>query len=454
MKITHLLIILGFFLADASCQKYLDKIPDKSLTVPTTIDDLSAILNNEMLTENNPAMPEFGTDDYYFAYTTFQSQRVQVRNCYTWQADIFEGSPSYDWDYSYTLIYNANVVLDNLNKVIVTNGNVSDYNQLKGRALFLRAFAYYNLSQEFIKPYDSTSAVKDLGLPLRVSSNANDKVGRSSVQQTYQLMMNDLLKAKDLLSAVVNIKTPNIPNKPAAMALLSRIYLNRDDYADALNWADSSLSLYPALMDYNQIDTTPVLDFLYPANEEVLFQAEQAHYFWFAVPATMVDSTLYRSYDKDDLRRPVFYRIDKNSGHPYFRGSYTGNYFLFGGLATDELYLIKAECLARLGKTDDAMNALNGLLSTRYRTGTYTPLTASNADEALRMIINERRKELAFRGIRWTDLRRLNLDPRFAITLTRVLNGQTYTLAPNDPRYTFPLPDDEIELTGVQQNER
>jgi tetratricopeptide (TPR) repeat protein len=453
MYIKHSFILLLFFL-ETSCQKYLNKIPDKSLTIPTTVDDLTGLLNNNLLTNNNPAMPEFGTDDYYFSYTTFQSQSVQVRNCYTWQPDIFEGSASYDWEYPYVQIYNANVVLDNLNNITLTTANLSDYNELKGRALFLRAFAYYNLSQEFIKPYDSTSADKDLGLPLRLSSDANDNVGRSTVQQTYQQMIKDLSEAKDLLSAIVTSKTPNIPNKPAAMALLSRIYLNMGNYTHALSYADSALSIYPALINYNQIDTTPVLDFPYPSNNEVLFQADQSFYFWFALPTTIVDSTLYKSYGSNDLRKAVFYYLDKRSGNPYFRGSYTGNYFLFGGLATDELYLTAAECLARLGKTAQAMNKLNVLLETRYKTGTYIPMTASNADNALKIIIGERRKELAFRGIRWTDLRRLNKDPRFATTLKRLLNGKVYTLVPNDPKYVFPLPDDEVELTGEHQNKR
>jgi hypothetical protein len=66
--------------------------------------------------------------------------------------------------------------------------------------------------------------------------------------------------------------------------------------------------------------------------------------------------------------------------------------------------------------------------------------TAANASDALVQIITERRKELVFRGCRWTDLRRLSGDSRFAYTLTRTLLGQTYTLPPGDPRYTLQVP--------------
>jgi hypothetical protein len=108
-----------------------------------------------------------------------------------------------------------------------------------------------------------------------------------------------------------------------------------------------------------------------------------------------------------------------------------------------------------MGDFTGAMNLLNSLLQKRWRTGTFTPLTASNADEALIKIITERRKELPFTGhIPWIDLRRLNKDPRFSRTLKRIIDNTTYQLLPNSPNYVFPIPDEEIRLTGIPQNIR
>jgi hypothetical protein len=49
--------------------------------------------------------------------------------------------------------------------------------------------------------------------------------------------------------------------------------------------------------------------------------------------------------------------------------------------------------------------------------------------------LDERRRELAFTGNRHIDLKRLNLDPRFAKTVTHTVDGVDYTLEPNSRRY-------------------
>ncbi len=122
-------------------------------------------------------------------------------------------------------------------------------------------------------------------------------------------------------------------------------------------------------------------------------------------------------------------------------------------MTTDEVYLIRAECLARLGQKDAALADLNILMKKRWRnTVTYPIIVAADATEALNRILVERRKELLRRGLRWTDLRRLNKEPQYAVTITRVVNGITYTLEPNSYKDTFPIPDDIIAATGMQQN--
>jgi AAA+ ATPase superfamily predicted ATPase len=96
---------------------------------------------------------------------------------------------------------------------------------------------------------------------------------------------------------------------------------------------------------------------------------------------------------------------------------------------------------------------LNHLLVRRWKTGTFVPFTAATAEEALDLILLERRKELVFRGVRWMDLKRLNKEGR-NIELVRNLDGQIYRLAPNDLRYAMAIPKDIIQMTGIAQNPR
>jgi hypothetical protein len=168
----------------------------------------------------------------------------------------------------------------------------------------------------------------------------------------------------------------------------------------------------------------------------------------------LIDSTLYSSYQPTDIRKKAFFV--SNGKTAYFVGSYAGylaNYTLFDGITTGELYLVHAESLARGGEKDSAMSILNSLLRRRWQTGTYTDMVAADAGDALSKVLVERRKELVYRGLRWSDLRRFNLE-NANITLKRIINGNTYTLPPNDPRWVALIPQIEISRSGIPQNPR
>ena len=235
--------------------------------------------------------------------------------------------------------------------------------------------------------------------------------------------------------------------------MLARVYLSMQDYDNALIYADACLQQYNTLIDYNPpISTTSTSPFL-PFNDEVIFNITLNNYGIFFGTRAIIDSTLYKSYNTNDLRRTIFFRTV--SGNPVWKGSYFGGSTKFSGLATDEVYLIRAECNARKGNTAPALADLNTLMQKRWKnTVTFPPVTAIDADDALRKILIERRKELIFRGLRWTDLRRLNKDTRFAVILTRTVTGQPNTLPNNDQRYVLPIPDDVIRISGIAQNPR
>jgi hypothetical protein len=222
-------------------------------------------------------------------------------------------------------------------------------------------------------------------------------------------------------------------------------------YPEAGLYADSCLQLYHTLLDYNTLNASAS----YPISQ---FNAEVIMEGMIPVPRQLnnsrgkIDSLLFQSYADNDLRKAIFFK-NNNNGTYGFRGCYEGGGNLFDGIATDEVLLIRAEASARLGDITAALNDLNLLLKNRYKTNSFNPLTANDAEGALTLILSERRKELLMRGIRWMDIKRLNKEGS-DIVLKRILNGVTYLLPPNDLRYALPIPEDIITLTGMTQNLR
>lgn len=444
----NIIMIAVLILFSAGCQdEFLEKKPDKSLVIPSTLEDFQAVMDNSTVMNNEPALGLLGSDEFYLTENLWESLYTSTeRNSYIWAKEVYEGESPSGWDKSYQQVFYANVVLEGLENLTVETQDLEEWNRLKGTAFFYRANAFYQLAQFFAPAYSETTA-DEPGLPLRLTPDINVQVSRATLQETYDQIIRDLEEAAGLLPEQILYKTR--PYKPAVYALLARVYLSMSNYEKAGQYAGHCFQLYDTLLDYNNLDAVqsrpiPLL------NDEVIYQSILNSYS--VKNVALIDTTFYQSYADDDLRKAIFF--NETSEGMLFSGTYTGGISLFGGIATDEMYLIRAECYARAGKTVEAMNDLNTLLEKRWKAGAFVPLEAGNAKEALGLILGERKKELVFRGLRWGDLRRLNREQAFAKVLTRELNGETYVLPPNDVRYTYPIPDLEIELSGIEQNPR
>ena len=460
IKFKAIVILFASIILCGACKKeWLDAKPNKALVVPTTVADYQALLDNGFnppipMNTNMPSLSMVGDGDYYVTDATYNSLNYPPeRGAYLWAttANFYDGQKNLEWIEAYQRILQDNVVLDGISSIKIDGTTQKAYNNVKGTALFFRSYDFYNLSQEYCRVYDASTANTDLGLPLRLSSNINLTVTRSSVQQTYDQMINDLLQAAPLLptSPLSTIR----PSKPAVFALLARVYLSQENYPKALLYADSCLQIQNGLMDFNQLSSNNYSPGIPRFNVETIFYAKLNSYTTFNKSVLIVDPALLQLFASNDLRTSTWFTT--YAGNQTFWGTYYGDGSTpFGGIATDEMYLDRAECYARTGNVGLAMNDLNTLLKNRYKTGTFTNLTAANADDALALIVKERRKELCFRNLRWSDLRRLNKDSRFQVTLTRNVNGQSYTLAPNSSRYVLPLDPIETTSGGLQQNPR
>jgi hypothetical protein len=440
-----------------ACKKdFLDVRPNKSLLVPTTLADLRLLLDNNLVFNIRPNLTSLADGNYYTTDAGYNSYGLDAeRNSYTWAPDIFGTATTGEWNTPYKQVFYSNVVLEGTEKLPAADAASEEGRAVKGTALFSRAFAFYSLVTSFAKPYDAAAASTDPGIPVRLHSDVTEKAGRGTVAQTYAQILADLAAARPLLPATATVKTR--PTLAALFALQARIALAMEDYPRAGRYADSALTTAHTLIDYNTLnpaDAKPFPVALPYANPEVLFYAALVTLtFDGTSSATFADRNLYDTYAPEDLRKTLFFR-ETTPGNYKFKGTYSGALAIFGGLATDELYLVRAECRARAGDAAGAMADLNTLLVTRWKRGTFLPYTADNPEEALRKVLTERRKELFGRNLRWEDLRRLNRDPRFRVTLNRNIKGLDYTLEPGSRRYVYPIPDQEIKLNGLEQNER
>jgi len=441
----YLFFFIGLCSTTASCKKYLEAKPDQSIATPTSIEDLDGILNNyAFINGRYPSASEVSSDDYYLTASDWNSLIEIQRDYYTWQK--YYGIVG-DYSSPYTAVAYANIILQYLPKV--TGGDATQRNAIQGNGLYIRAAYHYALAQLFAKAYDKNTAGADLGIALRFTADIAEKTKRSTVAETYSAILNDLRQSVPLLPATPNLKYR--ASKPAAYGLLARVYLSMSDYKNAGLYADSALNLYHKLIDYNTVSPTAAIPFP-QFNDEVIYDSRTSPPAALSASKARVDTLLYASYVTNDLRKAVYFKTNANGRS--FKGNYTGlnNASLFTGIATNELYLIKAETAVRNGNIETALQTLNTLLVTRWKQGTFVPYTLSDPKQLLRLILQERRKDLLFRAIRWTDLRRLNQDKDFSKTLIRQLNGVNYTLEPGGLRYVFEIDQNAVNISGLTQN--
>ncbi|MCE7056815.1 RagB/SusD family nutrient uptake outer membrane protein [Algoriphagus sp. AGSA1] len=449
MNIRNTILFFSLIMLGA-CDGFLDQKPQSNLLIPQKAVELEQLLDATLLGINStPGILELSSDNLYITEDGFLGLTLFERNAYTWQEDIYEFLGS-DWSVPYQQILAANVVLEQADEIVPeTSDDAELLIELRGRALWMRAQAYFQLLSAFAAPYSPGSANDSPGVPLRLSPNVSTFVDRGTIGEDYDQITGDLELAIGLLPEYAEYKTR--PSKISSHALLARIYLAMEEYEKAGFHAGKVLEINNTLLDYSELDLAARYPFpLF--NDEVIHHLEMMNYRHMNSGLTFVDSTLVGMFGDNDLRKELLFTPDEQGIS--FDGNYSGSRVRFSGLATNEMYLISAECAARRGGIGESMEILNTLLETRWVEGGFIPYTASNSEEALRLILMERRKELIFRGIRWTDLRRLNKDQRFATLVTRKIGSESFEISPGSPRYVLPIPPEEIQVSGIAQNPR
>lgn len=502
MKVFKILLpLLLLSLGMASCKKFLDVKKSNTQLFLTTANDCQLLLDDYgKMNTGYPVDAEISADDYFLnsASGLLPNISQEEKDLYSWNPNAQRISSVPNWLNPYNVVNNSNLVLQTLDKLKGGNDDPAVLNALRGAALFYRAYCFWTVAQMYAKPYTAASANQDPGIPLKLDPDINIKSTRGTVQDTYNRIIQDLQEALSLLPRTSDYTSR--PNKIAAYAMLARTYLSMSDYPNALINANAALGIKKDLLDFNTLNQNSPLPFNPRFNKEVIFYSLSRYSPSSPFVATIlipgstaansciarINPDLVASYDTNDLRRTIFLKantININLANPSsptgttattlqdgtFR--FSGNYepvttpTFFTGLAVDEILLIRAECYARAGNIGSAADDLNFLLKTRYVTNQYTNMSAQTPpDVALNTILNERRKELLMRGLRWTDLRRLQKpairtikDVTFTGTSTspvKVENISTVTLPANDPRFTLLIPKEVMDNSSLAQNAR
>ena len=481
MKKIQLIIVLLSSLIFVSCKKFLEEPPKKQADIKTA-DQLDALINNATiwaLDGDNPAMA-YSSDDTFIPTDVYKnhpsSLNIANLNHYvfaikqvTEQSELFYMF----WPLEFEKILRANIILFNIDKV---SGGNAQKDKIKADAYFCRAYAYWNLANYYCLPY-APENLQSQGLPLKTSPAYDESIKRATLAQTYDMILSDITKARDLLTdADVTANSRWRISKPAIDAFLSRYYLFTGEYEKSIQHANTALNSTTAkLVDYKNILPGIAVNYSNPAttlkyselndwNAAKFLYWDEFYYTRFAYTANqwyIPSPSLLGMYDTaNDLRYQLFMipdggrRFSVINPNVFRYTMFQDGRYLPTGPTRAEVLLNKAEASARLGLVTPALEAVNTLRLKRLKN--YTALAATTPAEAINAVLQERRRELPF-SFRWWDIRRFSVNayPADDVTVSRQffkLNGstfdvntlETYTLPVKSSRYMVPISNDEI----------
>ena len=413
--------------------------------------DMSIYMNAELSDELRPG-------EFYVSNTThewqFTTTDITIRDNYT------AVTP---W---YRVIDRVNRVLKALPEADSMKAGDNQLRvRLRGEALFLRAYAHFELARFYSGNYDPNG----LGMPyMEVPAFQDDEIifekGRDKLGPYFEKIKADLAEAKTLIPATLTDVAR--ANKVAAAGLQARIALYMQDWANAITFSSEFITALPLAprADFTGIWTDAnnlEIAFEHRRSASVgakvgsIFRNPSASASNIGTVLWAPSEKLWNSYDQtNDIRfsaylkeEPLLAAAGRQSRlvRKYAGGAYASNTENVADvklLRTGEMYLIRAEAKAESNDLPGATQDINTLRAARI-TG-YTPIaTYASKEAAIADIILERYKELAFEGHRYWDLRRKGLPvERLAIDAP---NAAARLLPAGNFRFVLPIPDAEMK---------
>ncbi|SFO90877.1 SusD family protein [Chitinophaga sp. YR627] len=441
---------LAGLLTLSGCTKFLEEKSQSDVIPKTATDFRELLIGSGYMTNSEPMNYLYFMDDdvdFFLEYDNDPSNVVgsydaqQYYMWYTWQpklADInglgiliAEDPASTTYAQYYTKILGCNAVLDNIDKSI---GTQQEKDRVKAEALAVRAMYYFRLANLYGEPYNHNP--KSLCVPLKLSSSiVAEPMVQATVGDVYDLVVHDLQEAASLMDPLQIIRKDFHINQPAIHILLSRVFLYMERWKESVAEANKVFEQGGKLIDMTTLDTKSG-NWLNYNNAEVEWvfggntQADQSTY----TPSAMFLST----YDAtNDARYRVGFSV-LNTGVPLVSKLPTGS-DLAQTLRSSEALLNRAEASVQLDDLGGALKDLNDLR--RKRIAGYANEVIGDKATLLQAIRDERRKEFAYEGFRWFDLRRYGM-PEISHRYQHDLGESVlqYKLTKNDAMYVLPFP--------------
>jgi hypothetical protein len=471
-----------------SCKKsFLEVIPKKAI-VAVTYDDYSKLMNGSnfyMLGNGGIGMwqaaalmgDEVSAEGY--AYNLSYSAYPASRSLFQWDDDVFPlNDPPNDYSSPSKPLFLSELLSNmyTLNKIIneaknAKGGTDQQKLQLQSEAQAERAFTNIQLVNYFTKPYNTTSASTDPGFPIIKTADITVKTfSRGTVQQSYDFIISDLTVAIANLPVQPVFQTR--VSRPAAEAMLGKVYMFMGKYSDALAMFNkaftdiAAMKTPPTLYNYNQtlapggsfLPVDPTNGPNSPFTNSTDIKESLWSVFTYAGPyggnqfptdfLTIPTKTI-NLFSANDWRRMFYTNLesDRSTIIPGGRLRRNNLKYIRIGVELPDLLLLKAEAEARTGALTGAIADITTLRTNRIPPAEAAVPASAQADATslVKFIIDERIREFAVEGHHWFDMRRLSTDPIFSrqpaaqhLLYQDATNSTTYTLKPE--RLTLRLP--------------
>jgi len=437
------IITLMCVLVFASCDKYLDVKPKGKRLLETTA-DYDIWLNNSNSIANGISNELNQLDDKLDLPAIKTPPTITNEWIYIWRkqyADETTTAPVI-WKDFYESVYYFNTVLQGIDDA--AGGTPQQKMNLKAEALLGRAFCYLYLVNLYGKPYDAVTANEDLAVPFVTSNDLNTPTpNRSTVQQIYDHIITDITEA------LPGLPQDNSKNRfrgavAAAYSVLARTYLYMGDYPNAAKNAQLALDNgQNEVLDYAAMSSAAGIKDLITRPGTIYGRLLKNTY-------TQYTPTLdfLKSFNIKDLRLAYYYLYTNNYSFTkrgeamhFGMGVAYSNAYPNCGTSVEEMRLILAECAVRANDLPKAINELHLLRKARFKPADYQKFESTDKEAILQKILTERTFELAFNGMRWFDMRRLDAEGRMpAVNRYDGQGNVIATLPPHSQKYVLQIP--------------